>query len=161
MSTLAVLDMAAVSLLGGRDGKPRLCPTGSVTGSIRGSAPGQVALTSGPLALDHRNDSPHRWKPVEIISLGPVSAPKAALAITCSGWRAGGTLWMWPVGSQGRIQPGYRVSSKTMRTVYGGDQSTVALDRYVHHQFGGWFLKINYLSFLDWLDKTNDFNMLQ
>lgn len=54
--------------------EPWLCMTGSVSGSIRRPGAGQVALTSGPLALNHCNDSPRHWEPVEIISSGPVSA---------------------------------------------------------------------------------------
>lgn len=54
--------------------EPRLCMTGPVNGSIRRPGTGQVALTSGPLALNHCNDSPSHWEPVEIISSGPVSA---------------------------------------------------------------------------------------
>ncbi|CAJ1087093.1 hypothetical protein F2P81_001381 [Xyrichtys novacula] len=48
--------------------------TGSVYGSIRRPDAGQVALTSGPLALDRCNDSPRHGEPVEIISSGPLSA---------------------------------------------------------------------------------------
>lgn len=57
----------------------------------RGPGAGQVAPTSGPLALDYCDNSPHRWEPVEIISSGPERAegclahclPRIALALTC------------------------------------------------------------------------------
>lgn len=54
--------------------RQRLCMSGSVSGSIRNPGADQVAFTSGPLTLDHCNDSPCLREPVEIISSGPVSA---------------------------------------------------------------------------------------
>ena len=82
-----------------RQPKPWLHMTGSVNGSIRRSGASQVALTSGPLALSHCNDTPRHWEPVEIISSGPESAEgrlahcllriashSHALNLTCQLW---------------------------------------------------------------------------
>lgn len=45
----------------------------SLDSAIRRSFAGQVALTSGPLAFEHCNDSPRHREPSEIISSGPRS----------------------------------------------------------------------------------------
>lgn len=45
----------------------------SVDSGIWRSFAGQVALTSGPLAFEHCNDSPHHREPGEIVSSGPGS----------------------------------------------------------------------------------------
>lgn len=58
---------------GARDTRASALHGGSADSGIRRSFAGQVALTSGPLAFEHCNDSPRRREPGEIISSGPGS----------------------------------------------------------------------------------------
>lgn len=111
MSTVALLNELQWALCASEHSEQqtaelRLCMTGSVNGGIWRPGAGQVALTSGPLALNHCNDSPRHWEPVEIISSGPVSAEGRlahcllriashgrTLSLTCQLWGQGHS-WM-------------------------------------------------------------------